>query len=138
MLREEPPWAKSVHILVSRSTPHVGSGAPMSACVSPPEFLARKSRNELLDLHCCFVRILFWEKVPAFHRLSASVRSPSPPDAQRTAVFCVKSIKGTTLGPQVQHGAFDFLESTPPEIDLNLSPSAVDDEINARHVAAVA
>jgi hypothetical protein len=80
MLREEPPWAKSVHILVSRSTPHVGSGAPMSACVSPPEFLARKSRNELLDLNCCFVRILFWEKVPAFHRLSAPIAARCPAD----------------------------------------------------------
>ena len=55
--------------------------------------------EELLDENCGVVRVLFREEVATFHRLSLRVRSPLPPNAQRTAVFCIESVERTTLGP---------------------------------------
>ena len=62
-------------------------------------WVAGLRREELLDESSGVVRVLFREEVAAFHRLSVCARSPLPPNAQRTAVFCVESVERTTLGP---------------------------------------
>ena len=56
-------------------------------------------RKELFDENGGVVRILFREEVAALHCLSLRVRSPLPPNAQRTAVFCIESVERTALGP---------------------------------------
>src|SRR5271170_6205265 len=94
----------------------------MPPCVFPPRVFSStlddrtnrqvemqaSSRKELLDENCGVVRILFRKEVAALHRLSARVRSPLPPDAERPGVFRVKSIERTALGPEMQHRAFDL------------------------------
>jgi hypothetical protein len=52
-----------------------------------------------------FIRILFREEVPAFHRLSVRARSPLTPDAQQTSVLyieVVERINFWTAPPRMQ------------------------------------
>src|SRR5215470_10921185 len=66
------------------------------------------SSNEPFDENSSVVRIFFWEEVATLDRLPLHLRSPLPPYAKRTAIFCIVSVKPTTFRPQVQHRAFNF------------------------------
>jgi hypothetical protein len=55
--------------------------------------------EEPLDENCGVVRILFREEVATLHRLPLRVRSPMPPNAQWTAIFCIESVERAMLGP---------------------------------------
>jgi len=95
--------------------------------------------QELLDENCGVVRILFREEVATLHRLALRVRSPLPPNAQRTAVLCIESIERATLGPQMQHRTFDtlgrFLVGTVVlDIDRRRSSIFLTDSMNADRI----
>src|SRR6201982_2715999 len=64
-------------------------------------------RDEMLAQNSRLVRVLFREEVATLYRLPLHLRSPLPPNAERTALFCIVSVKPTTLRPQVQHRAFN-------------------------------
>ena len=65
-------------------------------------------RKKSLDEGYGLVRVFFREEVATLHRLTLRLRSPLPPNSQRSSVFCIESVERTTLGPQVQHRAFNF------------------------------
>src|SRR5208282_6215767 len=66
-------------------------------------------REELFDENGSVIRILLREKVAALHRLSLRPRSPLPPNAERTTVFCIERVEWTALSPQMQHRTFNSL-----------------------------
>src|SRR5260221_9601396 len=72
--------------------------------------------KEALDNHDRVFRVFFWEEVATLYRLSLRARSPLSPNAQRPPVLCIERVEWATLGPEMQHQAFDplgcFLVST--------------------------
>src|ERR1700739_2188941 len=65
-------------------------------------------REELLEGNHRVVRIFFREEVATLYRLPLRLRSPLPPNAERTAVLCIVGVEPTTLRPKVQHRAFNL------------------------------
>jgi hypothetical protein len=55
--------------------------------------------EELLDEKRGFVRVLLREEVATLHRLSLRVRSPLPPNTERTSILCIESVERTSHGP---------------------------------------
>src|SRR5271156_846345 len=100
------------------------------------------SSNELIDENSSVIGILFREKVAAFHRLPVRVRSPLPPNAERTAVFCIERVERTVLSPQMQHRTFDslagFLVRTIVfDVDRRRSSIFFTNAVNAGRIAVV-
>ncbi len=98
------------------------------------------SGKEPLDNSCRVFRVFFREEVTAFHCLSMHVRSPLPPNAERTPVFCIERVERATLGPEMQHRAFDspgcFLVSTIVfDIDRGCGSIFLTDAMNAGRIA---
>jgi hypothetical protein len=56
-------------------------------------------RKELLDSDKSALRILFGKEVTTFHCMPLRLRSPLPPNAERTAIFCIDSVERPSLGP---------------------------------------
>ena len=82
----------------------LGSGTAGKLMASPmrgpgPFTMSGLCREEPLDQNCCVLSILFGEKVATLHRLSLRGWGPLPPNAERTAVFCIESVERATLGP---------------------------------------
>src|SRR5580704_3156116 len=76
----------------------------------------------------------------SLHRLSVCVGSPLAPYAQRTAVFRIKCVERTTLGPQMQHRALDspgsfFVRAIMFDIDGRRSSILFTDSMHARWIA---
>src|SRR5258708_38221368 len=97
-------------------------------------------REELLNQNHGVVRVLFGEKVAAFHRLTVRVRRPLPQNAQRTAVFCIESVERATFGPKMQHRTLDspgrFLVRTIMlDIDRGCGSILLADSVNAGRIA---
>src|SRR6266481_9089957 len=76
-------------------------------CFSRPSLIDGLYREKLFYENSSVVRILFRKKVAALHRPALRPRSPLSPNAERTTIFCVESIERATLGPEIQHWAFD-------------------------------
>jgi hypothetical protein len=82
-------------------------GWSVSKCAAPGKSAIDLRRKGSVDESGGVVRIFFWEKVPALHCSPLRVRSPLPPNAERTIVFCIERVEWATLGPEMQHWAFD-------------------------------
>jgi hypothetical protein len=92
--REGRPPPEVVHV----ACPHAPDG--LARCGAPDLLLMSGScGEELLDENCGVVRILFREEVATLDRLPSRVRSPLPPNAQWTAIFCIERVERATLGP---------------------------------------
>src|SRR5262249_4496096 len=72
-----------------------------------PTSMNRLCIQESLEYICGVFRIFFREEVAPLHHLSLHVRSPLPPNAQWATLGCVEGVERATLGPQMQHRAFD-------------------------------
>src|SRR5689334_12688460 len=95
--------------------------------------------KEPLDNSCRVFRVFFREEVTTFHCLSMHVRGPLPPNAERTAVFCIEGVERATLGPEMQHRACDspgcFLVSTIVfDIDRGCGSIFLTDAMNAGRI----
>src|ERR1700731_2710500 len=90
----------------SRKEPNAPASADKKKQQAVPH-LSLSGEEQLHDVRS-FVRILFWEEVATLYRLPLHLRSPLPPYAERTAVFCIVSVNPTAFRPQVQHRAFNF------------------------------
>jgi hypothetical protein len=71
----------------------------LSKCSNGKSTIALLGREELFDENSRVVRILFRKEVATLHGLPLRVRSPLPPNTERTSISCIERVEGTTLGP---------------------------------------
>src|ERR1700735_4631026 len=67
----------------------------------------------MLDENCRFVGILLREEMAALHRLSVRARGPPPPDAERTSIFCIESVKADHPEPTDAASGIRFVSMIP-------------------------